>query len=133
MSIGARRMATWNPRANEIFLAAADIASAQERARYLDQACAGDAELRRDVEMLLSAGERAAQSRFLESQAGSVPSPTVSAKTIPTGTFEGPGTIIGNYKLLDRIGEGGFGVVFMADQVRPVQRRVAVKIIKPGM
>ena len=46
---------------------------------------------------------------------------------------EKPGTVIGPYKLLEQIGEGGFGVVFMAEQERPVRRRVALKIIKPGM
>ena len=46
---------------------------------------------------------------------------------------EGPGTAIGPYKLLEPIGEGGMGVVFMAEQTRPVRRRVALKVIKPGM
>src|SRR5262249_43808508 len=46
---------------------------------------------------------------------------------------EGPGTVIGQYKLLEQIGEGGFGVVFMAEQMRPVRRKVALKILKPGM
>ena len=46
---------------------------------------------------------------------------------------ERPGIVIGRYKLLQRIGEGGFGVVFMAEQVEPVQRKVALKVIKPGL
>ncbi len=56
---------------------------------------------------------------------------------MPTAAYrpiaEGPGTVIGSYKLLQQIGEGGFGVVFMAEQERPVRRMVALKIIKPGM
>ena len=51
----------------------------------------------------------------------------------PAPTTEGPGHEIGRYKLLQRIGEGGFGVVYMAEQQRPIRRKVALKIIKPGM
>ena len=50
-----------------------------------------------------------------------------------TPPAEGPGTLIGSYKLLERIGEGGFGVVYMAEQLKPVRRKVALKIVKPGM
>ena len=50
-----------------------------------------------------------------------------------TPRAEGPGTLIGSYKLLERIGEGGFGVVYMAEQLKPVRRKVALKIVKPGM
>src|SRR5207237_1466817 len=61
------------------------------------------------------------------------------ADAVPTATAadsagcEGPGTVLGRYKLLEQIGEGGFGVVFMAEQQRPVRRKVALKVLKPGM
>ena len=56
--------------------------------------------------------------------------PTVRLRPLPT---EGPGTVIGPYKLLEQIGEGGMGVVYVAEQTQPVRRKVALKIIKPGM
>ena len=120
-------MAKWSPKANEIFLASIEIAAPQERARYVEKSCAGDVELRCAVDELLSAAERAARSSFLESQA----SATLSAPNVAAAELFG--TIIGNYKLLDRLGEGGFGVVYLAEQLQPVQRQVAIKIIKPGM
>jgi serine/threonine protein kinase/tetratricopeptide (TPR) repeat protein len=115
-------MAVWNPKANDVFLKALETRSLAERQAYLDEACAGDAGLRRQVESLLEASERAGS--FLE-----FPGPATDTEPI----HEGPGTVIGPYKLLEQIGEGGFGVVFMAEQIEPVQRKVALKIIKPGM
>jgi hypothetical protein len=53
--------------------------------------------------------------------------------TLDDPTTERPGTIIGSYKLIEEIGQGGFGIVFMAEQLEPVRRKVAVKVIKPGM
>src|SRR5262249_46856951 len=95
-----------------------------ERAAYLDGACGKDTKLRRQVEALLEAN--ASVGDYLEGL------PQVSARaTFPTG--EKPGDCIGHYKLLQQIGEGGCGVVFMAEQEEPVRRRVALKIIKPGM
>jgi len=93
-----------------------------QRASFLDTACKGDADLRERVEVLLRA--HANPGSFL--QAGAAP-------TLNKPITEAPGTVIGPYKLLQKIGEGGFGVVYMADQTEPVQRRVALKIIKPGM
>lgn len=61
------------------------------------------------------------------------PSTTPSGLLLSLGIAEGPGTIIGPYKLLEQIGEGGMGSVFMAQQSSPIKRRVALKIIKPGM
>ncbi len=113
-------MTTWNPHANELFLKALELSSAGERRRYLDGACGGDAGLRAEVESLLDASARAGN--FLEL-------PAVGAPAVG----EGAGAVIGPYKLLEQIGEGGFGVVFMADQTRPVRRRVALKVLKPGM
>jgi serine/threonine protein kinase len=98
--------------------------SAEERARYLADACGPDTELRAAVESLLTAHDAAAQ--FLQS-------PAVGVDLDPPLMFAAPGTMIGRYKLLEPIGEGGYGVVFMAEQTAPVQRRVALKIIKAGM
>jgi serine/threonine protein kinase/Flp pilus assembly protein TadD len=101
------------------------LASAEERAAYLQQACAGDPALRAEIESLLQA-DRDAGSFLRELN----PCPTSSVNTPIT---ERPGTVIGLYKLLEQIGEGGFGVVFMAEQQEPVRRKVALKVIKPGM
>src|SRR5262245_31102871 len=102
-------MTTWNPRANDLFLKALELASPAERQQYLDAACAGDAVLRHEVEDLLEADVRAGS--FLESPAPT-PSPFPTVDEPPVA--ERPGTVIGTYKLLEQIGEGGFGVVFMA-------------------
>jgi serine/threonine protein kinase/tetratricopeptide (TPR) repeat protein len=120
-------MPSWNPQANEIFAQALECATANERTSFLNDACASDGALRQDVEQLLAAHERAGD--FLQQ-------PAVDDDfTVddPPRIGEGPGTWIGGYRLLEQIGEGGMGVVFMAEQERPVRRRVALKIIKPGM
>src|SRR5438067_12614638 len=110
----------------EIFVAALEKTTPAERAAYLDAVCRDDADLRRRVEKLLAAHEAAG---------GILDRPAVSDDA--TGAYlpisEGPGTVIGPYKLLQQIGEGGFGVVFMAEQQEPIRRMVALKIIKPGM
>jgi serine/threonine protein kinase len=93
---------------------------------YLDRVCEGDEALRQRLRVLLSQHEQAGS--FLE-------------KPVLTGlaTLEGPavseraGTVIGHYKLLEQIGEGGFGIVFMAEQMQPIRRKVALKVLKPGM
>jgi eukaryotic-like serine/threonine-protein kinase len=99
---------------------------ADQRAAYLDNACAGDPELRRRVEALLDALERAGG--FMKQPAS--PERPMSLSASPT---EKPGDRIGRYKLLEHIGEGGCGVVYVAEQEEPVRRRVALKIIKLGM
>ena len=109
-----------------VFNAALAIASPEERAQYLDQACGADPQLRMQVEELLAAYPRV--ERFLESPAGGQ-----SATIDQPAPLECPGTMIGPYKLLQQIGEGGMGVVYMAEQEEPVRRKVALKIIKPGM
>jgi hypothetical protein len=118
-------MSTPKSPVESIFFAALEKASPPERAAYLDEACGTDGELRRRVERLLDAHTEVGS--FLE---GGRPRPVV---TVDEPIREGPGTVIGPYKLLEQIGEGGFGVVFMAEQQRPVRRKVALKILKPGM
>jgi serine/threonine protein kinase len=119
-------MTTWNPRANELFLKALELDSPALRQEYFDGACAGDAALRAEVEALLAAHARAGD--FLES-----PGPALTETVeMPPGA-ELTGTAIGPYKLLKQIGEGGFGMVFLAEQQEPIRRQVALKILKPGM
>ena len=96
------------------------------RAAYLDQACGSDAELRAEIESLLHAHD--ATGGFLEDVPAG-PDPTEDYPPIA----ERPGTVIGPYKLMEQIGEGGFGLVFVAEQQHPIRRKVALKIIKPGM
>ncbi len=96
-----------------------------ERSSFLDAACGSDTKLRADVEELLAAHDDA--DGFLSSPTSKVPTITIERLS------EGPGTTIGRYKLLQTIGEGGFGTVYMAEQKEPVKRRVALKIIKLGM
>ena len=120
------------PDVRELFLAASDKATPAERAAYLDGACAGDAGLRRRVEALLKAHDESGA--FLEGPGLGVATGDEPA-TPPTAALPGeqPGEQVGPYKLLQQIGEGGFGVVFMAEQEKPVRRVVALKIIKAGM
>jgi serine/threonine protein kinase len=108
----------------DVFEAALELPLAV-RGPYLDGICGEDAALRQRLEALLSKHEGAAS--FLEK-------PAVSAlATAAEPLTERPGTLIGPYKLLEQIGEGGFGIVFMAEQQQPVRRKVALKVIKPGM
>ncbi len=100
---------------------ALEIASDAERRQFVERACGEDAELRRQVEELIENHFRAGS--FLESP------PVHQASCV----VERPGTVIGPYKLLEEIGQGGFGVVFMAEQTQPVRRTVALKVLKPGM
>ena len=119
-------MAASPPDEKEIFQAAVEIISPAERKAYLDGVCGDDQELRAAVEALLEADVQAGS--FLEEPALGE-GVTLDAAPLT----EGPGTVIGRYKLLQQIGEGGFGVVYMAEQTEPVRRRVALKIIKLGM
>jgi serine/threonine protein kinase len=111
-----------------VFSAAVATGGPAERARYLDSACGGDADLRRKVEALLASHDGA--SRFLSRPLdhggvfGAGPGMSVA---------EASGAQIGPYRLLELVGEGGFGSVFMAEQEHPVRRTVALKIIKLGM
>jgi serine/threonine protein kinase len=111
-----------------IFLAALEQASQPQREAYIQGACAGEPELLNRVKELLSVHQ--------ESQGPlDAPPPGVGipATIDEPAVTERPGTVIGPYKLLEQIGEGGFGVVFMAEQTHPVRRKVALKVLKPGM
>ncbi len=98
-----------------------------ERTAYLDRTCGEDVMLRRKVEALLQAHERAGD--FLREP----PAGVAITKERENATYEKAGDRIGRYKLLEQIGEGGCGIVFMAEQQEPVRRRVALKVVKPGM
>ncbi len=114
-------------REKAIFEQALDCARSEDRATFLRQACAGDAALLERLEALLSAQE--AGPRFLPD----APATPLTATPASAPGGDGPGSVIGRYKLLEQIGEGGFGLVFMAEQREPVRRRVALKLIKSGM
>lgn len=113
MSVDAKRL-------QAVFLAALE---APDRGALLDRECGADAELRQRVEKLLAAHEDSA--------------PLPAAPPERTSDFvpiaERPGSMVGPYKLKEQIGEGGFGLVFVAEQTEPVKRKVALKVIKPGM
>ncbi len=116
-------------RIEAVFDQAVELTSPAERAAYLSQACDGDPDLRQEIEELLQADERAGG--FLAatlSEGGALP----QTHTQPSPN-EQPGCVIGRYKLREKIGEGGFGIVYLAEQQEPVKRRVALKIIKLGM
>ena len=115
-------------REEAFFNAAAGLPSAAARAAFLDQACAGDAALRQRLESLLR--EHEAATSFLEPQLAVT---AIAAGPSAPPPEESPGRVIGRYKLLQKIGEGGCGVVYMAEQSEPVKRRVALKVIKLGM
>jgi serine/threonine protein kinase/Flp pilus assembly protein TadD len=109
----------------DLFLAARPLSAADRRA-YLEKACGDNGMLRAEVEALLR--EHDELGSFLES-----PAPELAETIVESAIAEQPGTMIGRYRLLEPLGEGGFGIVFRAEQQRPVRRLVALKILKPGM
>jgi serine/threonine protein kinase len=113
-------------RAIEIFTEAIQL-PVGERIAFVERTCADDEELRRKIEALLKSNERAGD--FLEQPA----SATIGGGRSKAAPGEKPGDWIDRYKLLEQIGEGGWGVVFVAEQQSPVLRRVALKVVKPGM
>ncbi len=135
------------PNVRAVFDRALDIDTAADRQAYLDAACAAAPEVRQKVEALLKAYQDAGS--FLEGPApdldagadvrpgrpagldgtGPFPGPASGLRFVP----EAPGRVIGPYKLLQEIGEGGMGTVYMAEQTHPVRRRIALKVIKAGM
>jgi serine/threonine protein kinase/tetratricopeptide (TPR) repeat protein len=118
-------MGTSESPVESIFFAALQRGSPEERARYLEEACAADTGLRRRVERLLGAHLKVGN--FLELPPSCGPSVSDAPASEQTGATIGP------YKLLQKIGEGGMGTVFMAEQAHPVKRTVALKLIKAGM
>src|SRR5262249_46631237 len=118
---GAFIMGESTNRAREVFLAAVGQHPPANWPAYLDEACGSDTGLRAEVERLLRA--QAVLGSFHEA-------PAAPIDALPG---ERAGTVIGPYKLLESIGEGGFGVVFLAEQTEPVRRKVALKVLKPGM
>ena len=118
-------MATPTLDESAIFNAARHILDADAREQFLRETCGKALDIRARLDALLRVHER--ELTFLES-------PAVPPRALPaTVVSEGPGSVVGPYKLLERIGEGGFGVVFMAEQQQPIRRTVALKILKPGM
>jgi serine/threonine protein kinase len=112
-------------RERDIFDAALAITNPAERSAYLAKVCAGNPGLRQHIEGLLAVHGQLGS--FLEA-----PAPCLAA-TVEDPIRERPGTVIGPYKLMEQIGEGGMGLVFVAEQQQPLRRKVALKVIKPGM
>ncbi len=131
-------------RAEDVFYSALEMKSVAARRTFLEQACAGDSHLLAAVEKML-ASQAAVEQFFLESSAALKPSAEMCQQSLASAANseiqhaeelsvdEELGKQIGPYKLLQKIGEGGCGVVYMAEQEMPVRRRVALKIIKLGM
>ena len=129
-----------------IFLSALEFEATEDRHEFVERACGGNPRLREAVDDLLAAHDQTnnvldlipepvgvlrahLESTPDQDTAGTIYTPGAT----PPSIAEGPGTIIGRYKLLEQIGEGGFGYVFVAEQQQPVRRKVALKVIKPGM
>ncbi len=116
--------------AHDFFVRALELPESGRDA-FLDEACGGDAELRLEVQRLLVDAARA-EALVGASEGETLVGVPGSASGASSGT-EKEGDRIGPYKLREQVGEGGFGTVWVADQEKPVRRRVALKIIKPGM
>jgi tetratricopeptide (TPR) repeat protein len=117
-----------------IFDGAIALESAEQREIYLTRTCGQDLVLRREAEALIRAYEKAGN--FLTHEAGETDqtsSKPASGGMAIAAAVEEPGTVIGRYKLREKIGEGGCGVVYVAEQEEPMRRRVALKVIKLGM
>jgi serine/threonine protein kinase len=114
-----------NSNIDSIFCSAVEIQSREARNIFVQQACGGDKQLLDQLQRLLHAHFHGGS--ILDSPASGLDA------TINQPIAEKPGTVIGPYKLLQQVGEGGMGVVFMAEQAEPIRRTVALKIIKPGM
>src|SRR5216684_3771643 len=127
------------PVERQLFVRALEKPAGKERAAFLDGTCADNPDLRRRLEALLQKFE--ALGTFLEEPVISPPEARqrppdtkVTEETVPVGNLtEKAGDSIDRYKLLQPIGKGGCGVVYMAEQEEPVRRRVALKVIKLGM
>ena len=113
-----------SPKDSSIFYAVLAVTGREDRRQLLDSLCAGDQKLRRQVEKLLAAHEDDSALKQLAAEAADLGEKMEDTRV---------GQTIGRYKLREKIGEGGFGLVYMADQLEPIQRRVALKVIKAGM
>ena len=116
------------PREETLFQSAAALPG-PERAAFLDRECAGDPALRARLDTLLAAHE---QSDGVLASRAEATRPTITLD-LPDLPDPAVGMTIGRYKLLEKLGEGGCGVVYVAEQTEPVRRRVALKVIKLGM
>ena len=110
-----------------IFIEALEKEDPREREDFLNRVCAQDAVLRQRIDRLLKRHHQA------DSLLDAVVDSSALALFPQENSGEGPGSLLGPYRLVEQIGEGGFGVVFLAEQLQPVRRQVAVKILKPGM
>src|SRR5262245_59253203 len=131
---GGRAMPVDPARLKSVFLAALDLDPAQ-RAGYLDGACSGEAELRGRVEALLRANDAAplpAAGPFAATQYHAPVGWSGAGAPLAHGAALGS-VLAGRYQLVDLLGEGGMGAVYLAQQTEPVRRAVAVKVIKAGM
>jgi eukaryotic-like serine/threonine-protein kinase len=133
--IGAR-MQPNSQRLRQVFDAALELTFSDDRAAYLERACGDDRQLRQEVEALLR-NQAAADAFFGNAQSRAMLSEAAIEKTAKKDRAitceEGIGSLIGRYKLREQIGEGGCGVVYVAEQEEPVRRRVGLKVIKAGM
>jgi hypothetical protein len=126
-------MSNRNPREKAVFVEALEIADPEQRRQFLDQACGADQALRKEVEKLLALSPSAGDF-FKDCAPALEPEAADAAQVLSAAEPEIPETkCIGPYKLLQKLGEGGYGVVYMAEQEQPIRRRVALKIIKLGM
>ena len=125
-------MAVDAARVKSLFLAASDLNDPAQRAAFLDRECGGDAELRARVEALLRANDAAPLpapgEATVVSEDGHAKTQDIIDPTARVGVV-----LAGKYKLIEQIGEGGMGTVWMAQQTEPVKRLVALKLIKPGL
>ncbi len=136
-------MNTQTPLREALCMAALNLHDEAERKAFLDRACAGDESLRRLIEEMVSAEEQAEQffrkgksvvaSAVLDSRVSADLEGTNGRTANDSRTDERIGSFVGPYRLVERLGEGGCGSVFMAQQEHPVQRNVALKVIKLGM
>jgi hypothetical protein len=132
-------MSTQSQREKAVYCQALEITGPEQRRQFLDQACGADKALREQVDKLLgltqSAGDFFTECRPALEAAAADADPAQILLAAESALEAGPheSDRIGPYKLLQRIGEGGCGVVYMAEQEQPIRRRVALKIIKLGM
>lgn len=113
-----------------IFSQAIELADPIRQGDYLDRVCAGDARLQNRISSLIEANRRA--SSFMEEAVAEIDLDALQSME-PPPIGEQPGDVVGRYMLRQQIGEGGMGTVFKAEQTAPVQRNVAIKIVKPGL